>query len=215
MTTSKLENVNDCRDDLELVARAQAGNYEAFGALFERYVDRVYRYALSRIGDPQIASDVVQNTFLKAFESLSQCQSGSSFSAWLMTIATRLIIDHFRDQKRWEERLPDLVEKFVSYDSLFLHRDIEEAISAEQIIEQILAELNPKYRTIIQKRYLEGMSTGEVALDLYGSDTKENRRRVINSRYKALQAARKIADRITREPISVEIQNSFSDTHKR
>src|SRR3974390_3126420 len=73
--------------DLVLVARAQAGELEAFEALAHRYERRVYALALRMLRHQQDAEDVTQQTFLSALENLAQFRGDASFSTWLLRIA--------------------------------------------------------------------------------------------------------------------------------
>jgi RNA polymerase sigma-70 factor (ECF subfamily) len=201
-------------DDHEIVAKAQAGDIEAVGTLYERHSDWVYRYALRRVGDPEVARDLLQDTFLKALESLPRFKLGHNFGAWLNGITKHVVADYLRRYYRWKEKLPDLVEKFVGYDSTITYCYIDEAIDAKQAVDQILTELNPNHQAVIKMRVMEGMSRGEVALSLYGEDTEENRRKVTIALYKAMQAAKKVGERI-RGSTPTQIRDPFSDSHKR
>ena len=81
----------------DLVARSQAGEPEAFGLLYDRYVDLVYRYIYYRVGSPTLAEDLVSETFLRALRRIdSFTWQGRDFAAWLVTIARNLIADHFK-----------------------------------------------------------------------------------------------------------------------
>jgi len=183
-------------EDHELVAKYEAGDTEAFGTLYERHIDWVYKYAFSRIGDPEVASDLAQETFLRVLESLPRFRPGSNFGAWLNGITQHVVADHLRRNYQWEGKLPDLVGKFIGYDSTMTYRHDDEAIHVKQTVDQILAELNPNYQAVIKMRVIEGMSRGEVALSLYGENTEEYRRKVTIALSKAMQAAKKIGERI-------------------
>ena len=74
--------------DRELVARAQAGELDAFEALTTRYEQRVYSLALRMLRQEQDAEDVTQQTFLSALESLDGFRGEASFATWLLRIAT-------------------------------------------------------------------------------------------------------------------------------
>jgi RNA polymerase sigma factor (sigma-70 family) len=182
-------------DDHELVSKAQAGDSEALGTLYERHSDWVYGYALARVGDPEVAIDLAQETFVRVIESLPLFQLGYEFGAWLNGITRRVVADYFRRRYR-EEKLPDLADKLIGDDSVIASRQIDDVIDARNAVNQILIELNLDYQTVIRMRVMEGMSRGEVASILYGEDTEENRRKVTLALYRAMQAARKIGERI-------------------
>ena len=176
--------------DCELVSQAQNGDREAFGLLYTRHKDWVYGYALRRVGEPEIATDLVQDIFIKAFQALPRFEPERNFGAWLNGITQHTVVDYLRRHYQHKEKFPMLVEIFGEADG---YQAQEEIIYSREAVEQILAELSQDYRAVITLRLLEGRSTGETAACLYGTDSQDTRRRVTVSLYKAMQAARQIA----------------------
>lgn len=86
--------------DVALVARARAGDGQAFGALVERYQDRVFNTCLRICGSSADAADLTQSAFIKAFETLPGFESRSSFFTWLFRIAVNLALSHGRRRRR-------------------------------------------------------------------------------------------------------------------
>ena len=79
-----------------LVERTQAGDAEAFGLIYDRYVDTVFRFIYFRVGRP-LAEDLTADTFLRALKRIgSLTWQGRDPGAWLMTIARNLVADHFK-----------------------------------------------------------------------------------------------------------------------
>jgi RNA polymerase sigma-70 factor (ECF subfamily) len=80
-----------------LVERAQAGEAEAFGLLYDRYFDTVFRFVYFRVGNRQLAEDLTSDTFLRALKRIgSFTWQGRDLGAWLVTIARNLVADHFK-----------------------------------------------------------------------------------------------------------------------
>src|SRR5687767_7373922 len=78
-----------------LVELAQRGDAEAFGMLYERYVDTVYRYVYVRVGSQQVAEDLTSETFLRALRRMDSFSwQGRDIAAWFITIARNLITDN-------------------------------------------------------------------------------------------------------------------------
>ncbi len=94
-----------------LVELAQRGDAEAFGQLYDMYVDTVYRYVYVRVGDQQLAEDVTSETFLRALRRLdSFTWQGRDIAAWFVTIARNLIADHRKSSRfRLEVATDELV----------------------------------------------------------------------------------------------------------
>ena len=81
---------------LDLVRQARAGDERAFGALYERYVDRVYRYVNFRVRDDVTARDLTQDVFVNALRGLPRLQDLDRFEGWLMRIAHNQVVNHWR-----------------------------------------------------------------------------------------------------------------------
>ena len=79
----------------DLISLATTGNRDAFGRLYERYRLRVLRHALFLTGDPILAEDITEQTFLNALQAIPRYQArGVPFVAWLLRITYNLTINH-------------------------------------------------------------------------------------------------------------------------
>jgi RNA polymerase sigma-70 factor (ECF subfamily) len=148
-------------DEETLILLAVKGDEEAFGALYTRHLDAIYRYIYFRVGDAAEAENLTGDVFYKAWEALSRYKAGRyPFSTWLYRIAHNLTIDHHR--KKRAETLPD-----VDYSS-----DFSTATTTEEIVEQWLDEqavaaairqLDYEEQQVVVLRFIEGLSHQEVA----------------------------------------------------
>ncbi len=87
-------------DETQLVRQAKAGDSDAFGKLYDAYIERIYRFIYFRVEDQQTAEDITSRVFLKAWEHLGRFHiGGTPFLAWLYTIAHNAVIDHYRTRK--------------------------------------------------------------------------------------------------------------------
>ncbi len=84
-----------CSDE-ELLTRFRAGQAEAFEGLVRRYERELYGYLRRYVGDPGLAEDVFQNTFLQLYQKIDQYEAGRPVRPWLYTIATHQAIDAMR-----------------------------------------------------------------------------------------------------------------------
>ncbi len=84
-------------DEADLIAQAW-GDPDAFAALYQRYVDAVYRYCYSRTGNRADAEDLTAQTFCDVWKGLSHYSHRGTFRAWIFTIAHRRVADHFRSR---------------------------------------------------------------------------------------------------------------------
>jgi len=87
-------------DERRLVEQAKSGDAEAFGQLYDAFVDRVYRFIFFRVTDVQMAEDLTSQVFLKAWENLGRYRPHGPFLAWLYAIARNSVIDNYRTRKQ-------------------------------------------------------------------------------------------------------------------
>ena len=83
-----------------LVTLAQQGDAEAFGLVYDRYVDQIYRYLYYRVGSHALAEDLTSETFLRALRRIdSFTYTGKDIGAWFTTIARNLVTDHVKSSR--------------------------------------------------------------------------------------------------------------------
>jgi RNA polymerase sigma-70 factor (ECF subfamily) len=149
-----------------LVERAQAGDADAFGAIYDRYLDTVFRFIYFRVGNRQLAEDLTADTFLRALKRIgSFTWQGRDPGAWLVTIARNLVADHFKSGRyRLEVTTGDVLDADRE------DRGPEgspEAAVVDHITNVALLtavkQLNPEQQECIVLRFLHGFSVAETA----------------------------------------------------
>ncbi|GAA4218193.1 ECF subfamily RNA polymerase sigma factor, BldN family [Actinocatenispora rupis] len=149
-----------------LVQRAQAGDTEAFGQIYDRYCDTVFRFIYFRVSTRQTAEDLTSETFLRALRRIgSFTWQGRDLGAWLVTIARNLVADHFKSGRY---RLEVSTAEVLDADSP--ERGPEgspESAVVDKLTNQTLLEavkrLNPEQQECIVLRFLQGFSVAETA----------------------------------------------------
>ena len=149
---------------MDIVSRAQSGDHEAFGELYDRYVDVVYRYIYYRVSNATLAEDLTSETFLRALRRIgSYTWQGRDFGAWLVTIARNLIADHFKSGRyRLEVATSDLVEAGADRSEDGPENEVLTTITNEALLEAV-KRLNPEQQECVSLRFLQGMSVAETA----------------------------------------------------
>ncbi len=149
-----------------LVERAQAGEAEAFGLIYDRYVDTVFRFIHFRVGNRQLAEDLTADTFLRALRRIGTVTwQGRDLGAWLVTIARNLVADHFKSGRyRVEVTTADVL------DADRVDREPEsspEAAVLDHLTNVALLgavrRLSPEQQECIVLRFLQGFSVAETA----------------------------------------------------
>jgi RNA polymerase sigma-70 factor (ECF subfamily) len=155
----------------ELVTAAQEGDTAAFGLLYDRYVDVVYRYVLFRMGNRDLAEDVTSETFLRALRRITSVSyQGRDVGAWFVTIARNLILDHVKSSRfRLEVVTDEITEPRASPVSGIGAQaqagPEQQAISSatrEELL-RCVAELGEDQRECIVLRFMQGLSVAETA----------------------------------------------------
>jgi len=143
-----------------LVSRAQGGQKEAFGLLYEEYEERVYRYVFVRTRQVEQAEDLTQEVFVRAFDSIrSYRDRGKPFSGWLFRIAHNLVIDHYRWlAKHRSIELADVQPTSVD-DPV---AEVEKKAEIKRILEAV-PNLTPGQREVISLRFGAGLHLAEAA----------------------------------------------------
>jgi RNA polymerase sigma-70 factor (ECF subfamily) len=149
---------------MDIVARAQSGDPDAFGELYDRYVDVVYRYIYYRVSNVSLAEDLTSETFIRALRRItSYTWQGRDFGAWLVTIARNLIADHFKSGRyRLEVATSDLVEAGADRREEGPENEVLAAITNDALLEAVKT-LGAEQQECISLRFLQGMSVAETA----------------------------------------------------
>jgi RNA polymerase sigma-70 factor (ECF subfamily) len=161
-TARSLATDSDSARMMDLVERAQAGEADAFGRLYDQYSDTVYRYIYYRVGGKATAEDLTSETFLRALRRIGTFTwQGRDFGAWLVTIARNLVADHFKSSRFRLEvttgEMPDANEVERSPEDSVL-----EPLSNAALLEAV-RRLNPQQQECVTLRFLQGLSVAETA----------------------------------------------------
>jgi len=159
-------------DDLSLVRQAKAGEAAAFRTLVVRHQRKVYAVALGIVKDRDLAWDVSQEAFVRAHQHLPDFQGDSSFSTWLLRIATHVAIDSVRRERTAQKddldevRETDLEGGGEGILATSLGTNPHENLLRKELlgkIQEALGQLPEKHRTILVLREVEGLSYEELA----------------------------------------------------
>jgi len=147
---------------VDLVERAQNGESEAFGRLYDHYSDTVYRYIYYRVGSKATAEDLTSETFLRALRRIGTFTwQGRDFGAWLVTIARNLVADHFKSSRfRLEVTTGEMLDSNECERSP--EDSVLESLSNAALLDAV-RRLNPQQQECVTLRFLQGLSVAETA----------------------------------------------------
>ena len=170
-----------------LVELAQTGNGDAFGQLYDRYFDVVFRFIYFRVNDRSLAEDFTSETFLRALRRIGTITyQGRDIGAWFITIARNIVLDHMKSARhRLEITTADTIEGDDHAQST--EAAVMELLTSERLM-QAVRQLGDEQRECVMLRFVQGLSVSETAQAMSKND----------GAIKALQhrAVRKLADLI-------------------
>lgn len=182
------------------LARLASGDRQAFGILFDRYWEPVFRYCSFRIGNWHEAEDLASQVFMRAFDGLDRFTSAENpagFRAWLFAIARHAVLDAHRYRARHPQTELDAAAELetgaVPMDELL--------VSAEQhqLLARLLRHLNPDQRDLMELR-LAGLSAAEIG-------------QVLGKSPEAVRTAQSRALQALKQAVAVECAGGGCDFH--
>jgi RNA polymerase sigma-70 factor (ECF subfamily) len=130
--------------------------------VYMRFLDPVYRFLYTRVGNREDAEDLASQVFLKAFRQLDVARSEPSIARWLFTVARTVLADHWRQEYRhgpWNELTENLIDRIIP-------TEVAGDSGKEQRVDEILALLPPRYCAVLELRFLHAYTAEETAQTL-------------------------------------------------
>ena len=155
--------------DQKLVVKVQKGDKKAFDVLVLKYQHKIVNLIMRYVRDPELALDIAQEAFIKAYRALPRFRGDSAFYTWMYRIAVNTAKNHLAAQRRRPANVELDLQDPEQYD---LHAKLKETDTPEGItlsnelretVERAIAALPEDLRTAIILRELEGMSYEEIA----------------------------------------------------
>src|SRR5713101_2985740 len=145
------------QDEALLVERAKS-DADAFGILYDRHVDGIYRFVRARLGNAAAAEDVTAEVFLKALRGISRYRdTGRPFSCWLYRIAANAVADHFRHDPASRELSEELPDTATQVEATAIRR------LAVEDLWRLVERLPPQQRLAMTLRFRDDRSAREAA----------------------------------------------------
>jgi RNA polymerase sigma-70 factor (ECF subfamily) len=158
------------RDEVQqLVARARAGEPDAFEALYRSHQAGIYTFLRSQVGEPELAADLTQDTFVRAWQSLPRLRKAGAFRGWLHRIAANLVRDEVKSGRARLEMIASEIapEGGPAPEPAARSEDGPLAtLVAKELRTHLwsaLATLSPEQRGAVIMHHVEGMSMQEIA----------------------------------------------------
>ena len=164
--------VNAVKEDTALAIRAQKGDRDAYGHLVERFQTRIYSFCYQFFRDRDIATEMTQETFLRAFRYIKKYDPSKKFSTWVYSIAKNICIDEKRKMDRSrtvpiEDVSPSSFQSSHQGQHLKDPSQISLQLEDRMLLESAIAQLPDKYKAAIILCYFQELPYQEIA-DILG-----------------------------------------------
>ena len=146
------------QDDTSALISAALEDPAAFGRLYDRYVQPIYRYIFSRVGSVHEAEDITSQTFMTAYEALPRYRERGYFSAWLFRIAQSKMNDHFRRSRR--EVGLEAAERIIQREDALGTLIQDEELTR---LRSVIKKLSIEEQELIRLRYVADLPFAEIA----------------------------------------------------
>ena len=156
--------------DVDLIGRAAEGDARALEVLYDRYARVVYSFALRIVGDQQVAEELLQEVFFRAWQQGGTFRANrGTFITWLLSITHNMAIDEVRKRRRRPQKSENDDPEAALAGVADTGQDVEEEVwlgTLRETIEAALATLPPAQREAIELAYFRGLTQREIAAQL-------------------------------------------------
>lgn len=143
-----------------IIARVLGGDTEAFAEIVHRYQRVVWRMSICRLLDPEVSENIVQQSFVSAYERLGSYERGRGFGAWIASIARNLLRNEIRRTQREGERLNHYRHYLLALPN---DRDVQERQRLERAVSECRQSLSPNAAQALELRYGQALALEQVA----------------------------------------------------
>lgn len=189
---------NSDKGDADLAVKVQKGDQDAYGRLVERFQTRVYSFCYQFFRDSSIATEMTQETFIRAYRYIKKYDSKRKFSTWIYSIARNICIDEKRKMDRSrtvpiDEVNPSHIQPGPQGQHRMDPSQISQQIEDRLLLEDAIARLPEKYRAAIILCYFQELPYQEVA-EILGLSLNLVKVRIFRAKKQLLEILRESQD---------------------
>jgi RNA polymerase sigma-70 factor (ECF subfamily) len=153
-------------EDTAYAQQCKSGDAQAFGVLYDRYIEKIYRFVYYKTFVKETAEDITSDVFHKAFQKINSFdETKGTFSAWIYRIARNAVIDHYRTAKK---TVP--IEDIFELGESDRTEEAHDALLALSKVQNFMKTMTPRQREIITLRLWEERSYREIAEIIGGTE---------------------------------------------
>ena len=149
--------------DETIIRQVLNGNRNAYALLVDKYKDRVFSLALGIVHNRELAEEIAQDAFVKAFSSLRKFRKEAGFSTWIYRITYNTAISETRKSKYLSNPIEERFENIVSQHEDAMTEELEEKEAKHKLIEKAITELVPEEKLMLTLYYYEENSVDQIS----------------------------------------------------
>lgn len=142
-----------------LILKAKAGEQAAFGQIYDHFFKKIYTFIYFRVGHKEVAEDLTEDVFLKAYSKIANISQEGSFESWIYQIARNRVTDYYREKKLVIAL--DEVENSLVYETNVI--DIINLQKQQIIFLKLLKELGAEQQIVLKLKFLENLDNATIA----------------------------------------------------
>jgi len=156
--------------DWIVVQKVQAGQVGAFDTLVQKYREKIFSVIYNMTSNREDASDLTQDTFIKAFQAIGRFKGKSSFFTWIYRIAINTTMTFLKKRSRRRYISYEKIDEEVSNSDIFEHLTAKNRTEKGALVQELqeklndsLQKLSPKHRTVVILHEIEGLNHADIA----------------------------------------------------
>ena len=149
--------------DEKIIGQVLNGNRNAYALLVDKYKDRVFSLALGIVHNRELAEEIAQDAFVKAFSSLKKFRKEAGFSTWIYRITYNTAISEIRKKKHSSKLVDEQFENLVTIKENDATEAFEEKETKHKLIEKAIKSLTPDERLMITLYYYEENTVQQIS----------------------------------------------------
>lgn len=156
------QDTNAIAEDAARLTAIAQGDMRELESLFLKYQAAVYQTALGVTRDPQVAEEVLQDTFFRLYRHAGRLDGSLPLAPWLYRVAINLCYNRLKGLRAWTDSFHELAERLFTPSSTSPERSAE-LHELQALVQSALAELDPKHRAVLVLYYLHDYAVHEIA----------------------------------------------------
>ena len=147
-------------EESQLVLRSKNGDQSAYEQLYKANVGKVYALCLRLCGQKELAEDMTQESFIRAWQKLASFRGDSKFSSWLFRLTSNVVIGHLRKHSKWQV---DSLDEAGSYETAEWNQGYDRPFGVQQEIDTALRCLSDSARVVLIMHEYLGYQHNEIS----------------------------------------------------